>query len=342
MAGRAALLRNPLAVLLPLLQEYLSSQQAPTWDWARWQGLAREEGLLGLLSTRCLAPEARDFAKSEFTRQSNYLYELTKIDTELAAAGLQAVLLKGYALLDHYQEQVLVRGVRDIDLLVRPGQKRLVQEALRLDAALDRWLPGGHRLNLDLTEDLVGAGRIRARARVYRFAETQVWQRSLAWNSTSQSLRKLDPVYNFLHLSIHALKHGYSRLIWLLDLALVLPTLNPDEVRQAADETGTLRPAALAAELVWRTSGHDSPLRSGLNRWELASVGHMLERRFPAEAGELLCLFSAPTWRARLALLGEFVLLRPEVVRAQYGGTLLQAYRARIRHILQLLWQRLP
>ena len=109
----------------------------------------------------------------------------------------------------------------------------------------------------------------------------------------------------------------------------------------AAEETGTLRPAALAAELVWRTSGHDSPLRLGLNRWELASVGQIIERRFPAEAGELLCLFSVPSWRGKLALLSEFVLLRPEVVRAQYGGTLLQAYRARIRHILRLLWQRL-
>ncbi len=328
-------------MLLPLLQEYLCSQQAPTWDWARWQGLARQEGLLGLLSTRCLAPEARDFAKAEFTRQAHYFSELTKIDTELAAANLQAVLLKGHALLDYYQGQVLVRGIRDIDLLVRPGQKRLVQQALGLDAALDRALPGGHRLNLDVSEDLVGASRIRARARVYRFAETQVWQRSLPWSPASQSLRKLDPVYNFLHLSIHALKHGYSRLIWLLDLALVLPTLNPEEVHLAAEETGTLRPAALAAELVWRTSGHDSPLRLGLNRWELASVAQIIERRFPAEAGELLCLFSVPSWRGKLALLSEFVLLRPEVVRAQYGGTLLQAYRARIRHILRLLWQRL-
>lgn len=328
-------------MLLPLLQEYLCSQQEPTWDWARWQSLAREEGLLGLLSTRCLAPEARNFAKSEFTRQSNYLYELTKIDAELAAAGLQAVLLKGYALLDYYQGQVLVRGIRDIDLLVWPGQKRLVQEALRLNVALDRALPGGHRLNLDLSEDLVGASRIRARAQVYQFSETRAWQRSLPWSSTSQSLRKLDPVYNFLHLSIHALKHGYSRLLWLLDLALVLPTLNLDEVLQAAEETGTLRPAALAAELVCRIGGHDSPLRSGLNRWEMASVEQIIERRFPAEAGELLCLFSIPNWRGKLALLSEFVMLRPDVVQAQYGGTLLQAYRARIYHILRQFWQRL-
>ena len=165
-------------MLLELLSQYARAQQEPNWDWSAWHVAAQAEGLQGILANRCACAEARQSIKIQFAQQAIFHGELPRIDADLAREGLQAILLKGHALLPYYGGHLLLRGVRDLDLLVQRGQLQAARRALGLTGLQSRQVPNDYRIDVDLAEDLVGAERIRARARAYDFRQEQVWARS--------------------------------------------------------------------------------------------------------------------------------------------------------------------
>ena len=324
---------NPL---LEIVQQYTTGSSGPPFAWDSLQESASQEGLAGLLAVmqcdRVDCPPASQFAKREYFRLSKFYAELVRINHTLTRSGLQAVVLKGHALLPLYGGRVGLRPLRDIDLLARPGQVSALQQALGE--------PNSRAVDIDVSQDLVSGQRIRMRTRAFRFPVEDAWARSQAFSPNFPALRRLGPDDQFLHLAVHALKHAYSRLIWLVDLALAVPSLNPDSVLELAHQTGSQRAAALALELVRQSTGIESPLGSRLpplNRWERASLARILDRTLPAELGELLTLNSLPRLRDKLAFTAEFVFLRPTIVRELYPGPLWRAYLRRLQAILALI-----
>lgn len=151
---------------------------------------AQAQGLQGILANRCECAEARQSIKIQFAQQAIFHGELPRIDADLAREGLQAILLKGHALLPYY-------GVRDLDLLVQRGQLQAARRALGLTGLQSRQVPNDYSIDVDLAEDLVGAERIRAGATAYDFRQEQVWARSRPLVPQYRALRTLDRSYLF-------------------------------------------------------------------------------------------------------------------------------------------------
>jgi hypothetical protein len=165
----------------------------------------------------------------------------------------------------------------------------------------------------DLHTDLLGASRIRRRADAARFDMERVWHSAVPLEGGGRGLLVLSPPFQFLHLAVHALKHSFSRLIWLVDLALVTRQLDWDELLEIARETGTMRPLTYALSSLESCLSWDIPSEvrghlPTLNRIERLFLDRVKNRRNDARLlGEPLLAFSIPSWGGRLAYTLEYL-----------------------------------
>lgn len=318
--------------LLEPLREFLEDASGPVPPWDSAEASAEGvSGLLAWLAQRRGATEAAAFFEQEFVSAARLHAELGDIGRELQGAGLEAIVFKGPALTALYGGRLGLRPACDLDLLIPRGATDAFRAALGIP-------PIGIRQSgvmVDLQENLVGAERIALRARAFRFDLAEVWERSEPFGP---GLRVLDPEHRFLHLAVHALKHGYSRLVWVLDLALALPEAETATLAGLARRTGTGRAAACALELVRRAFDRSSPLASELPRLgslEQAVVERTLRREPLPVPGDLLTALSIPHPFWRLVYPLELALLRPSAVRRQFHVPLLRAWSWRIGHLLR-------
>src|SRR5262249_6507276 len=137
----------------------------------------------------------------------------------------------------------------------------------------------------------------------------------------------LSPVHLRLQLVVHALKHSYSRLIWLVDLALVLSDAPWPALLEQARVTGALRPLAYAMSAVERLLGRLDVPESV--RRELGDLGPLervfmslvTTRRGVETPGELMVAFSIPGVFGKAAYLAELGIPRRHVLARHYPLT---------------------
>ena len=141
-----------------------------------------------------------------------------------------------------------------------------------------------------------------------------------------ESLLVLSPTHQFLHLAVHGQKHSFSRLIWLVDLALVCRQVSWGELIEQARRTGTLRPVAYALSSIAGLFGTKVPQ----DVWEALPRLNWIERRFVTAVvgrraaepeGELLVALSIPSLVGKLAYLLEFAFPRPHVLAEVFPTT---------------------
>lgn len=171
------------------------------------------EGLRGLaLEHLQQLPLVRQAARLERFRHQRGQSELRRLAAVLPAPTL---VLKGGAL----QTRLYAPGqrtVRDFDLLVRP------QDLARTQAALPPPAPAQARLahfDLDLHHD-----PLHQAAGLFPFRCEEWWSHC---RPLQGQLYVLDSDYELLLGLVHAAKHGFSRMIWLVDLALLLREQDP-------------------------------------------------------------------------------------------------------------------
>ena len=98
----------------------------------------------------------------------------------------------------------------------------------------------------DLHTDLIGSARIRRRASAFRLDSLCLWEKALPLERDADELLVLSNPHQFLHLAVHALKHSYTRFVWLVDLALVSRRIDWSELLDEAEASGTMRALAYA------------------------------------------------------------------------------------------------
>ena len=132
------------------------------------------------------------------------LYTLWLIDAlhRLEAAGVEALLIKGWGIARRYPE-IGLRPYSDIDLIVRPGQAEAARSALAAPPAL--------RCPVDLHD---GPSRVDA------LEFDQLAERAEAPPLGARLVRTLGPEDHLRLLALHALRHGVFRPLWLVDLAV--------------------------------------------------------------------------------------------------------------------------
>ena len=219
----------------------------------------------------------------------------------LRGAGVEPLLVKGWAMARLYPEPGL-RHYSDVDLIVRTEESGVARAALRR-------APVGYAV--DLHE---GPGHLDAAS----FDELAGRAQTVALGRTT--VRILEPEDHLRVLTLHALRHGIFRPIWLVDLAVAV------ESRPASfDWTRCFGPDRRRAEWVAGGIGLAHQL-----------LGARLADTPVAGAAERL-----PGWLGRAVLRSwdycEGVSHRPNVFQALLAGL---GDARRLREELRLRWDR--
>ena len=207
-------------------------------DWDNLVARASDEGLapflyrrcrdLGLLT--CIPARAREFLRSSYRQtvlHNLYLLRfMEELDWVAGGRGLSVVVLKGAALLNSIYEDVGLRPMEDIDLMVRIEDLGLLKLLLeQMGFAPDRFYPDTYKrgiIHVDLHTDFLSAHRIRSRRALIKIQPEKVWDRVEPVMEGANHLYRLSLYDNLIALSFHMLKHCFTRLIWFVDIKEIL------------------------------------------------------------------------------------------------------------------------
>ena len=311
-------------------------------DWPALLAQAEREGITGLVAQALEGLAQREdlvpaldrwHAATRAVAASNMsaLSELAALRGMLRREGRRVILLKGAALLqDEYRGHVGLRPLGDIDLLVRPSDVRSVTWWLRSRGyePVSPSSPFFSRgvVSFDLHTEIVGSDWVGRKARAFRLDPAALWREATPLEPDDPTTLVLGPVHLRLQLVVHALKHSYSRLIWLVDLALVLRDAPWPTLLEQARASGTLRPLAYAVSVLDLLLGLEVPaaVREELPPFgplERAFVRLVAERRRAETPGELLVALSIPGAMGKAAYLAELVFPRREALARHYPLT---------------------
>lgn len=216
---------------------------------ARDQGMASlvflhatQAGALASAPAEVAAGLAASYAHTLVTSRQLQLAQ-RELLTALGSRGIQAMVLKGTALAERYYGNVALRPVRDIDLLVwRADLPAAVETLKRLGYVPQRGL-GRPTQFFALASAALGyqhAGRVTVEVHwqltsrpVYRPAldVRRAWARALPLDTTDSGALalRLAPADELRFLCVHlAAEHEMSRLIWLVDIATLVRSLDDD------------------------------------------------------------------------------------------------------------------
>jgi hypothetical protein len=222
------------ALLITCLRELPCDIPEDT-NWEILLGLAEQNGVLPLVYQTLLALGAdmpgffRDAAQECRAAAESLGAELEALLRDFARNGIEVLPLKGPALALALYGDVALRQSNDVDLLVRrddfPRAEALLLgwgfTALGAPSEHDRrFLHGG--LLVELHFEL-------ASPRFFPFDIDKIWSRSRLIGFRGKPARAMSNIDLALYLCAHGLKHGFSRLIWILDLARALQGLETRE-----------------------------------------------------------------------------------------------------------------
>jgi hypothetical protein len=181
--------------------------------------LLYESGAAALGWWRVRETSLRDTQSAELLHQAFRLLALrartheTRIEKLFGLfrhAHVEAMLVKGWAVARSYPAQAL-RPYGDVDLLVRPSDRRKTQEILSSDAARD--------CLVDLHDGM------------FEIADRpleEVFARSRTEQCGHEQVRVPGPEDHFALLAIHFLRHAAWRPLWLCDIGMLLESLPVD------------------------------------------------------------------------------------------------------------------
>lgn len=160
--------------------------------------------------------------------------ELVRIARALDAAGIRHVFIKGIALSIQLYGDPVARGGRDIDLLVERERTRDAEAILRdlgyvppTNASPVRpdentppkesgWVHGESRILAELHDRLCENPALLPWSFEALWAEREMV--TIAGTAVPTMAQRRLPIY----LAVHGIRHGWQRLMWLTDLAVLL------------------------------------------------------------------------------------------------------------------------
>ena len=204
-------------------------------DWNALLSLANENGVLLLVNQPLLnsCPEMpdyfRDAARECRIAAESLAEELESLLQDFAEHGIEALPFKGPALALALYGDATLRQSNDIDILVRRNDFSSAEALLflrgftALGAASEhdrRFVRGG--LLVELHFEI-------APPRFFSFETDAIWSRSRLSDFRGHPIRAMSRNDLALYLCAHGLKHGFSRLIWILDTCRALQGWTPSE-----------------------------------------------------------------------------------------------------------------
>jgi hypothetical protein len=199
-------------------------------DWIKIEKLAAEQGVIGLLYKNLKdsgIPQStlasfKDYYVSIAARNIVNINALDQIENALRSEKMEVMTLKGASLLNTVYRDIGTRPMGDLDIMVRPGERsKFVNLLYSLGYREDPLFPhlfNKDRIVIDLHIHALNIDRIAGRAALFPAGMEPVWRNSVPWGEHHRYLRRPDNMDNILLLSLHSMKHSFSRLIWLVDI----------------------------------------------------------------------------------------------------------------------------
>lgn len=205
----------------------------------------REQRLEDLVPHRIVAALAQTYY-ANLQRNMRIIGALRKVLDAFQSVGLPCIVLKGIALAEHIYPNVALRGLSDVDLLIRKEDLLITDGVLRSigfysqDGSVAQSLcnPAGYLASLEYRQDPPSAlslhlhwhlvnTSVPATAFIGRIDLPRIWERSEAVPLADSEARVLCPEHLILYLCEHALRvgHSFDRLILICDLFFAIKTL---------------------------------------------------------------------------------------------------------------------
>jgi len=192
------------------------------------------EGLAGYLYPKvklCGAPEKAIavFKKHYLNNAARNLIgqsSIARLESDLQEARMRVIILKGASLPETIYPRPGLRMMEDIDILVRlEDQKKFItllgRHGYQVDPGRGHCFIKGNTI-VDLHTDALNVDRIDSRKWLFPAGMQPVWDQAIPWKEGSRQILRPSDVDNVMLLSQHALKHACGRLIWLVDIWLLL------------------------------------------------------------------------------------------------------------------------
>ncbi len=322
MSPEAALLVAAVRAHAGASDDELHAAVARVGDWALVLRLAAAHGVLPLTTAVLLerlpprlppgvGDDLRRRAHEHARRALALVSELHVLRRALSAAGLRVLAFKGPALAVQTYGQVNLRPSRDLDLLVEAGAlagAHAVVTGLGYGLADPVSALAGARLRHYLTSthqaEYVNLERVMRidvqTAVVPPFFRTppfdELWGRREIVRVPGGEVDALGSSDLLPALCLHGLRHGWERLIWIADVALLTSSGRGDGVVAAETRWRARAATALGLELASLTTGAP-PLGPAAGNRPGGGVRVARLARLASDA-----LFSSPSLRARAAI----------------------------------------
>lgn len=310
-------------------------------DADRLIDLADREGLTCLLYKNLeksgllesLSPHQRERLRSSYYRTAGFnlklIHDLKEVLALVGREHIRVVLLQGMDLLHHLYDDIGLRPLTDIDIWVLEKDSPSFTGILSRQGYLrDSIYPNTFRkgsTTFDLHTHLLWADRIEARKLLLKGGEKDIYQKARRVDIEGQTALILGPYDQVLYLSLHALKHHMTRLIWLVDIKSLLADLSRqgwEELIQRARDLGQEKTLSYILFLLIHLFHFQLPPEG--HQLTERKRPHILERRVLKERIKGHSLpFWAPVFlfssekglRRRFSLILESVFPRPEILR---------------------------
>jgi len=239
------------------------------------------------------------------------------------------ILLQGAALLEMIYQDLGVRTLGDIDILVKE------KDMLRLETLLRRIgfvnikhypsLFTSSDILLDIHADIANLSRISSRRYAVTIPQEALWQASQALKSSNPLIRLLSIEDMILALCAHLQKHSYNRLIWFVDINEVLRAYKKDidweQFIARAHQFNLIKPLYFSLRFIdhhWSTP-HITSLISQMKKIQLyfieqMAVKKMLKLEKIDKWGDILYLLNIRRKREKLRFILETLFPRPKVM----------------------------
>ena len=276
------------------------------------------------------------------------LHALNRILEDLNKAGVNVALLQGMALLQEAYEDVGLRPMKDIDLWILPdSHQKLIDVLAQQKYQKDLLYPGTYRkgeIVLDIHTHLLWADRIKAREYLLSKSQDKIFRRADRIDIEGYTVHCLSPQDHFLYLGLHALKHNFERLIWLVDIKCLVAGWNKadwDSLIERAKELGHKKTLLYVLYLLFHIFGARLPeeIASFISSWIPGYIEKkILHRRiegYPIPTwAQLMMISNGRKFGERMSFLYETLFPRPEVLRQVFAN-------APHLSVPQLYWRRM-
>jgi hypothetical protein len=232
-------------LLIASLRDSLSA--APRCaDWPALATLAETHGVLPLVHRALSAAGTEipdDFQRAVVnSRQSSEMLaaQLEQLLAGFAQHGIDVIPLKGPVLAETLYGDVAMRPCEDLDLLVRVRDFRRAEKVL-IDAGWIAPSPADEFERQFLRNGvLVELHFGVASPRSFPFDLDGAWSRAQTASFRGLPMLALSETDRALYLLLHGLKHGFGKLIWILDAAHALNAVKECSPREIVEQARTL------------------------------------------------------------------------------------------------------